>query len=306
MQRSVFNCATIRVANTDSISGRATADEMRGPRFHNCTIKVCALVAATLLLPALAYAQNNQGDNQIAALQAQINALQRTVTALQTQLAAVQSNKALGLGPFVSVVSGLVDGVNGPHIYFTGANLHIVSGSTTTADSVTGLGNLIIGYNEVPIGLSPGDRGGAHNLVIGRENRFTQAAFGGLVAGEMNTISNEGASVICGDGNTASGRLASVTGGENNTASGQWASVTGGGVNTAKGQQASVAGGGFNTANGGNASVTGGVANTASGVEASVSGGFSNTASGEDSVVIGGQGVTANNRFSIAPQPPFP
>ena len=31
--------------------------------FHNRICKVCSLVAATLILPSLAYAQNNQGDN---------------------------------------------------------------------------------------------------------------------------------------------------------------------------------------------------------------------------------------------------
>jgi len=32
------------------------------PPFHNHIRKVCPLVAATLILPALAYAQNNQGN----------------------------------------------------------------------------------------------------------------------------------------------------------------------------------------------------------------------------------------------------
>ena len=43
--------------------------------------------------------------------------------------------------------------------------------------------------------LNTGDRGGSHNLVIGSGHRFTMAAFGGLLAGELNTISNLGASV---------------------------------------------------------------------------------------------------------------
>jgi hypothetical protein len=38
--------------------------KMKAPLFHNCIRKVCALVAATLILPALAYAQNNQGDGR--------------------------------------------------------------------------------------------------------------------------------------------------------------------------------------------------------------------------------------------------
>jgi hypothetical protein len=125
-------------------------------------------------------------------------------------LAAVQSHHALLLGPFVSVVSGLINGVNGPHIYFTGADIHIVSDSGMTNDNgnPTGLGNLIIGYEEDPAIFSPPQHGRhppsrrpwgvtslSNYLVIGRFNWFTQAAFGGTVAGELNTISNEGASV---------------------------------------------------------------------------------------------------------------
>ena len=64
MQRSVLNRATMRVADMTEVSGRVTADEVNLDRFHNRIRKVCALVAATLILPTLAYADNNQGDDQ--------------------------------------------------------------------------------------------------------------------------------------------------------------------------------------------------------------------------------------------------
>jgi hypothetical protein len=146
----------------------------------------------------------------------------------------VQSNHALLLGPFVSVDPNPEIGVIGPNIIFSGANIHIVSGSGMTNDNGNprGLGNLIIGYDEAPSAarppLSPGDRGGSHNLVIRAAHRFTQIAFGGLVAGEVNTINNIGASVTGGHDNTASGFEASVSGGQFNTASGEVASVSGG------------------------------------------------------------------------------
>jgi hypothetical protein len=44
---------------------------------------------------------------------------------------------------------------------FTGANIHIVSDATVTNDNSTGLGNLIIGYNELPTGGSIAMRGGS-------------------------------------------------------------------------------------------------------------------------------------------------
>jgi hypothetical protein len=222
-------------------------------------------------------------------LQNEINSLQTSNTALQSQLVAVQSNHALLLGPFVSVDPNPEIGVIGPNIIFTGANIHIVSGSGRTDDNGNprGLGNLIIGYDEDPIhyfagspgapsSLLPGDRGGSHNLVIGAANRFTRAACGGLVAGQANRIENFGASVLGGQVNTASGFLATVGSGQLNIASGHCASVTGG------------------------------LHNTASGPFSSVTGGVNNVAGGWDTVVIGGPGVVDNNAGSIAPQPPFP
>jgi hypothetical protein len=60
----MLNRATMRVADTTEVSGRVTADEVNLDRFYNRIRKVCALVAATLILPTLAYAQNNQGNDQ--------------------------------------------------------------------------------------------------------------------------------------------------------------------------------------------------------------------------------------------------
>jgi len=280
MQRAVLSRATMRVADTTDLSGRVTADEVNLDRFHNGIRKIYTLVAATLILPALAFAQDNHGDNQLAALQAQITALKNRVTALENQLTAAQS--VLALAPFVSVDPNSENGVTGPNIRFTGANIHILSGSGATDDnlsnggSLTGLGNLIIGYDENVKPLALGDRGGSHNLVIGRYNKFTDAAFGGPVAGEVNTVSAEGASVSGGDVNVASGRNCSVTGGNANSATGL------------------------------EDVVCGGVGNTASGGQSIVLGGTSNAVNAFDSVVIGGGLVTNNTPTSIRPQPPFP
>jgi hypothetical protein len=198
------------------------------------------------------------------------------------------AKNVLALDPFVSVDPNPEIGVIGPNIIFKGANIHIVGGSGSTDDNGnrTGLGNLIIGYDEDPsrfdlaIGggasLLPGDRGGSHNLVIGPAHRFTQAAFGGVVAGEFNTISNRAASVSGGRFNTASGEISNISGGD------------------------------FNTASVGGASVIGGHDNNANGAASVVLGGQFNFARGFESVVLGGQNVTDNKDNSIAPQPPFP
>jgi hypothetical protein len=185
-------------------------------------------------------------------------------------------------------------------VIITGANLRIVNGLGST-DTTNGLGNLIVGYNELrqenpdcpSVFLTCTDtRTGSHNVVVGKEHNFS--SFGGLVIGDFNEISGEFASVSGGQFNTASGIIgSSVSGGQFNTASGIASSVSGGGGNTASGAISSVSGGGGNTASRTAASVSGGEGNTASGVGSSISGGEINTASGLDSSVSGGSHRTA-------------
>ena len=280
--RALLNRATIQVAHTTDVSGRGTAESIkRGVYAKNQSIlcRLCSLtifasvslgvLAASAPIPAL-------GD-EIAVLKAQVATLQLQVQALQNQLAKVEHNNALLLDPFVTVDPNPEKGVIGPNIKFTGANIHILSGSNVTDDNgnTIGRGNLIIGYDEAPGPLNPGDRGGSHNLVVGRFNRFSGDAFGGLVAGEGNTIGNAAATVAGGNLNAATGLYASVTGGQSNTASGAFAAVSGGHANVASGQSASV------------------------------SGGKSNLASGGNSAVIGGDTSPASETFSIRPHPPF-
>ena len=181
-----------------------------------------------------------------------------------------------------------------------GANLQIVDGSGATAGSLNGLGNLIVGYNELRGGGD--DRTGSHNIVVGREHNYTKS--GGFVSGLHNTLEAGHATVSGGYNNTASGNYSSVSGGSYNTASSTsssvsgglgnessapYSSVSGGAYNTAEGYTAWIGGGSNNLASGGGASVSGGYGNEAGGSYASVSGGRSNTASGNYSSVSGGQ-----------------
>ena len=133
------------------------------------------------------------------------------------------------------------DGMGGTYttIQIHDANLQIVNGSGATDGLVDGLGNLIVGYNELR--TSGNFRSGSHNLVVGKEHNFS--SFGGLVAGKGSTVSGAHASVSGGRDNTASGDYASVSGGYSNTASGYQSSVSGGSGNTASGFGSSVSGG---------------------------------------------------------------
>ncbi|HYC54436.1 MAG TPA: hypothetical protein VEL28_05820 [Candidatus Binatia bacterium] len=165
--------------------------------------------------------------------------------------------------------------IAGDTVVLTGANLQIVSGSGTTGGEPNGTGNLIVGYNE---GVGGQERSGSHNIVVGREHEYT--SFGGIVAGNGNTIEAAEASVLGGKQNVASGTASSVSGGNQNEASHTYASVAGGFLNVASGQHATVGGGCENVANATFAHVSGGQQNTASEDWATVTGGLSNESTG--------------------------
>jgi chromosome segregation ATPase len=63
--------------------------EIMVPLLHNRIPKVCVLVAGTLILPALACAQEN---SPITAPQTQIDSLQTTVASLQNQVSSLQTS----------------------------------------------------------------------------------------------------------------------------------------------------------------------------------------------------------------------
>jgi hypothetical protein len=149
-------------------------------------------------------------------------------------------------------------GVGGkPTIQFSGVNVQVVAGAKEA--EATGLGNLVVGNNEVP-----GAQTGSNNLILGTEGQeFT--SYGGILAGNSNTISGPFASVTGGSANHASGADASVSGGSANAASGEFASVTGGLRNKAQSGYASVSSGLENNASGEFAWVSGGGGNSASG-----------------------------------------
>lgn len=214
-------------------------------------------------------------EEQLAALEVIVSQQTVLITTLQNDLAAAKKVTD-AVGPYLSVDSG-------NNIYLTGANLHIRSGSGSTDGAVNGLGNLIVGYNEIYPNQT---RTGSHNLVVGPYHAYS--SFGGLVAGEHNTISGE---------------YSSVSGGSNNTASGNTSSVSAGGLNTANGPASGVSGGCYNTTSSPYSSVSGGGGNTASGNASSVSGGLSNTASGAISSVSGGQEQRVDGSYSYAPYP---
>jgi hypothetical protein len=118
MQHGVLNRATIRVANTTGICGRAAARSINGgshAKRQSSLGRICgstifgslgSLDVLAFLVPIPVQAPGPPSGTvlaRISALEAEVAKLQSQVTALQAQLAAVQSNNALALGPFVRV-----------------------------------------------------------------------------------------------------------------------------------------------------------------------------------------------------------
>lgn len=178
-------------------------------------------------------------------LSGSVEALQTEVASLKTDLAGMASNQSALLGQisallarvdtlerngggggsappltelakYITVDSNPINGVKGPHVIFTGVNLHVRSGSGSTGDNgtPTGLGNLIIGYNEGPHPDPTSGRNGSHNIVGGTLNAFTSTA--GLVMGYQNWVQGEYATILGGRGNLAQGRASAILGGQVN------------------------------------------------------------------------------------------
>jgi hypothetical protein len=141
---------------------------------------VGGLMVATIVLASPAGAQSRPS---LAGLQAQVDALSATVTtqqatiqALEARIADLEAGGAIPQGlkdraPYVSVSPSTVNDLSGPHVIFTGANVHVRSGSGETDGTPNGRGNLIVGYNEAAPGPS-GYRSGSHNLLVGPAHTY--------------------------------------------------------------------------------------------------------------------------------------
>lgn len=153
-------------------------------------------------------------------LQTKLNAANDQLSKLDTRLKAMETNGGGGatnpvlveLAKYVKVDPNPINGLKGPHVIFHHANVHVQSGSGTTAEAggLTGLGNLLVGYNEIPV-MSGGSRVGSHNLIVGPSHSFTST--GGVVFGRDNLISGQYATTLGGVQNSSKGPASSILGG---------------------------------------------------------------------------------------------
>jgi hypothetical protein len=147
--------------------------------------------------------------------------LQGTINQMNQNLVNMQM-----LNQYVTVDTAAENGLVGPNVTFHGVNVHIVNNSGTTG-MPNGLGNLILGYDELPfdamthqsLPLQPDDRNGSHNLVIGPSHRFTSFSSGGFVTGINNTLNAPWSSILSGYSDIANGSTSIIVGGSTNSTS---------------------------------------------------------------------------------------
>jgi len=204
----------------------------------------------------------NDNNSRIVTLEATVAQLQGDNASLQNFLSSV-----------VPYLRGGLDNQGNPAVFFSGVNLHVNNGDAAeSTDSINGLGNLIVGFDESTNLYGPffcldpitGEftdsrdrlvcanatnatyKTGSHNLVVGSFHTYTNSA--GIVAGRSNGIAGLGASILGGSRNVAIGDYSAVSGGGRNSALGLVSSVSGGGSNVANGLRSAVSGGKFRSA----------------------------------------------------------
>jgi uncharacterized coiled-coil protein SlyX len=221
---------------------------------HNKFLFINILLTLIFLSPMISNGQSlekrvSKLEAKILAQQKQLEEAYNTISNLQAELNSL--NADIGtfrkLKGYVRLVPGTMEGVRGPNLIFEGVNVHIRNKRSSTT-MVDGLGNLIIGYNEIgdDAGLfyPPPVRSGSHNLIVGSGHSYTSA--GGFVAGYRNAIGNSFSAVTGGFLNVADGEYSTVSGGLLNIAGGEFSAVSGGMQNDTAGFASSVAGGTYN------------------------------------------------------------
>ena len=221
---------------------------------YNKFLFINILLSLIFISPIISYGQSL--EKRVSKLEATISAQQRqleeaykTISKLQEELNSLNADLGTfrNLKEYVRLVPGTMQGVRGPNLIFEGVNVHIRNKRFSTT-MVDGLGNLIIGYNEIgdEAGLfyPPPVRKGSHNLIVGSGHAYSSS--GGFVAGYRNTIGNSFSTVTGGFLNVANGEYSSVSGGLLNVAGGEFSAVSGGMQNDTPSFASSVAGGSYN------------------------------------------------------------
>jgi hypothetical protein len=255
LQKRVNSLSSNLTAAKATIAGQGVTISAQGATISSLSTDLTSAEATITGLQSIVGVDVSHGLRlDVANLQGSVTSLTTTVGGHTTSIGDLQDSHVMDLEPYVSVNAGAMNGVAGPNIDFQGANVHVRS--TTSEGDATGLGNLIVGWDNNPTSPLSGYRAGSNNLVCGDQNSFF--SYGSFLAGNLNICSSYFASAYGGFENTADGGYSAVAGGLNET-SGLYSTVSGGDHNKATGTSCSVSGGEFNVAGtNGVASVSGG------------------------------------------------
>jgi len=102
--------------------------------------------------------------------------LMRQVSDLQNQVSMLRSRMTVYEQYQTSIEAFFeVTHVNGDTIVFDGVNLQLRNGLGRTDSTGNGLGNILVGYNELPYDADSEycDRTGSHNVIVGRGHDYS-------------------------------------------------------------------------------------------------------------------------------------
>jgi len=210
-------------------------------------------------------------------------------------------------------------------IRFSGVNVQVVNGTGSTwggteisledfhKHKTNGLGNLIIGYQEMRtkkekeeapenlINSGVNYRTGSHNLVVGSKNNYSP--YGCKVVGFHNDLAAPFSTICGGAANVAMETHAAIGGGGNNIAA-RGSVVSGGYGNKALSKATAIGGGKDNTVSASWAAISGGRDNTASAHYSAIGGGRNNTATVQYSPGNGSDSKTSSLQEKSTKEPP--
>ncbi len=213
--------------NADKLEGKTVADiksELDAEKFNSILNRLDQLEADNATLTT----QLNNLQNSVQANTSNItsnhnaitdpnSSINLRLTNLDTRAAALETKTA-----DMSIVHLTYEGQSYKTVRFSHVNVQIVNGTGATDTSTdgnftvgTGLGNLIIGYNEEADNTTvyPSNRTGYHNLIVGSVNNYT--SYGSVIFGKANTVESKYSTVTGGYGNKAAKPFSSISGGAN-------------------------------------------------------------------------------------------
>ena len=133
-------------------------------------------------------------------------------------------------------------------VVFEGCNVHVRNGEDDT-DTVNGVGNLIVGYNEDPDDSLfnddyNGERTGSHTLVVGASHSWTGSS--GIVSGYSNVLWADDGAIIGGQGNRVDGVGSVAVASTNSWVKGDYSAVLNSRGSEVRARFADVIGGKYN------------------------------------------------------------